>query len=110
MHNRNGSLPPGNFTTPQKPNMLSPSAVVAGARNDINFPNSCTNAGEAKRMLFTQQYGELGGFQKSLEVIGQKHKNNAWANPANTAKNKIAGELTVRDVVDNVLRIPAFGF
>ena len=88
--------------------MLSPLAVVAGARKDLGFPNSCRNAG-AKQMSFTVQHGELGGFHKNLEILGQGHKNNSWANPANTGK-KMSGDLTVRDVVDNVLKIPAFGF
>ena len=37
-------------------------------------------------------------------------KQNKWANADNYGKKKMAGELTVRDVVDNVLRVPAFGF
>ena len=41
-----------------------------------------------------------------MEMIGKKE--NAWANPANGGKK--ANSLTVRDVVDCVLKIPAFGF
>ena len=56
----------------------------------------------------TQRPGEIGGFARNLEIIGKKE--NQWAKPANTAQNKINPTLTVKDVVDNVLRIPAFGF
>ena len=78
MHDRKGSVPPPglpDFSTPHK-GMLSPSAIVAGARNDIRgFPNSCKNSA-AKPMLFTQQHGELGGFARNLEIIGKAHTDN----------------------------------
>ena len=45
MHDRKVSLQPmtSAFNTPNKPSILSPSAVVAGARNEIGFPGSCKN-------------------------------------------------------------------
>ena len=53
-------------------------------------------------------HGEIAGLQRNLEIIGRR--DNAWANPANTAKNKIGHQITVREVVDCVLKIPSFGF
>ena len=109
IHERKGSMPPPQYQTPNKANLLSPSAVVAGARQEIGFPSSCKNNGPLQKVFAnTQQHGEIGAFSRNLEIIGQKK--NEWANPSNTQKNKIGGDLTVRDVVDNVLRIPAFGF
>ena len=60
--------------------------------------------------MHTAQHGELAGFTKNLEILSMDRKQNKWANADNYGKKKMAGELTVRDVVDNVLRVPAFGF
>ena len=109
MHERKQSMPPS-FASPQKQpvNMLSPRNIIANARSDIKgFPNSCRNI-ERNVQSLTSRPGEIGSFARNLEIIGKKE--NAWAKPANTAQNKINPTLTVKDVVDNVLRIPAFGF
>ena len=65
---------------------------------------------DSNQFLHTAKHGELAGFTKNLEILSMDRKQYKWANADNYGKKKMAGELTVRDVVDNVLRVPAFGF
>ena len=70
--------------------LMSPRNVIAGARESLAGHNTVT-AG----MMIT------GG------------KKEGWANPNSTAKNALGARehgLSVQDVVDNMLRKPAFGF
>ena len=107
LHHRSPSVPMNDYLTPQKMSMLSPSAVVAGARKDLSLPSRNV---ASNQFLHTQQHGELAGFTKNLEILSMDRKQNRWVNAEGFGKKKMSGELTVRDIVDNVLRVPAFGF
>ena len=74
-----------------KNDLMSPRAVIAGARNTVaNLNNTVT---------------------EGLSISGGRKE--GWDNPNSTARNGLHirdGNLTIKDIVDNVLKKPAFGF
>ena len=77
---------------------MSPRSVISGARNDVARFNNTISEGMSKAT-------------PSLAISGgRKH---GWDNPNSTARNGLHvrdNSLTVQDIVDSVLKKPAFGF
>ena len=71
--------------------LLSPRNVVDGARNDLRLNNTVT---------------------EGMSVNGARKQ--GWDNPDSTARNGLgqrnSHNLTIQDIVDNVLKKPVFGF
>ena len=82
--------------------LTSPKNVISSARADIVKMNNTVTEGMSKTTGLTSAQLSVTGARKD-----------GWDNPNSTARNGLHmrdNNLTIQDIVDNVLKKPAFGF